>query len=538
MHVIKLAIGNGEEAFIEKSLTPGLNVIYSDDNNRGKTLITQGLMYSIGNPSIFPNGFNYKEYYFYSEIDISGQVYEFLRKDNSFFVKTNKEYRIFTTESEFRYYFHKNIYSLPSIIKNNQEQMVDFGLFYELFFIGQDKRDPSNIIHRGRFNKEDFRSMLVSLLKNEDHVELINNNDDDKLKLELKNLKSDLKIAQKKLKLIKKSPFVASYTSRSSDLKEASEMAKFFKSKNSEIAKLKNKRSRLMNRISKLEALVLELRSLNKNLSEGQIICGECKSDKIIFKNQDLEFDVSNNDVRRTILSSINESIKEKEFVVSELTYEINTLQSEVNKEMRSTPPDLFQLAFFKDEILEEDKYDEEVIKISHKIDNLNQQLSNSSSRTDLNNQQKIEIISSVVKLMTKFHEIIDPYGKLRFEDIFSKRDTIYSGSDGQEYYFCRVMAIQNKLNHPFPIVIDSFRDGELSTRKEEEMLKLYFDLQKQVILTSTLKSQEYNNADKYNQSFINSLDYSIYDMHKLLGENDLDEFKKILVSFKLNIEF
>jgi hypothetical protein len=536
MHVIKLAIGNSEEAFIEKSLTPGLNVIYSDDNNRGKTLITQGLMYSIGNPSIFPNGFNYKEYYFYSKIDISGQVYEFLRKNNSFFVKTNEEHRIFTTEAEFRYYFHKNIYSLPKIIKNNQEQMVDFGLFYELFFIGQDKRDPSNIIHRGRFNKEDFRSMVVSLLKNEDHVELIDNNDD-QLKLELKNLKSDLKIAQKKLKLVRKSPLVASYTSRSSDLKEASETAKFFKSKNSEIANLKNKRSRLMNRTSKLEALVLELRSLNKNLSEGQIICGECKSDKIIFKNQDLEFDVSNNDVRKTILLSINESIKEKEFAVSELTYEINTLQGEVNKEMRSTPPDLFQLAFFKDEILAEDQYDEEVIKISSKINNLNQQLSDSSSRTDINGRQKAEIISSVVKLMTQLHKIIDPYGKLRFDDIFSKRDTIYSGSDEQEYYFCRVIAIQNKLNHPFPIVIDSFRDGELSTRKEEEMLKLYFDLQKQVILTSTLKSQEYNNAEKYNQSFINSLDYSIYDMHKLLGENDLDEFKRILVSFKLNIE-
>ncbi|WP_305372291.1 hypothetical protein [Photobacterium leiognathi] len=167
------------------------------------------------------------------------------------------------------------------------------------------------------------------------------------------------------------------------------------------------------------------------------------KSDKIIFKNQDLEFDVSNNDVRRTILSSIEESIKEKQFAVSELTYDINALQGEVNKEMRSTPPDLFQLAFFKDEILEEDQYDEEVIKISRKIENLNKQLSDSSSRTDINGRQKSEIIRSVVKLMTQFHELIDPYGKLRFEDIFSKRDTIYSGSDGQEYYFCRVMAIQ-----------------------------------------------------------------------------------------------
>ncbi|HDY8138456.1 TPA: hypothetical protein ACGVA0_000141 [Vibrio vulnificus] len=536
MHVIKLAIGNSKEAFIEKGLTPGLNVIYSDDNNRGKTLITQGLMYSIGNPSIFPNGFDYKNYYFYSKIDISGEIYEFLRRDNSFFVKSSSEYRLFTTEAEFRYYFHKNIYNLPKIIKNNQEQMVDFGLFYELFFIGQDKRDPSNIIHRGRFNKEDFKSMVVSLLKNVDYLELADN-DDEKLKLDLKNLKSDLKIANKKLKLVRKSPYVASYTSRISDLKEATEMAQFFKVKNTEIAKLKNKRSRLMNRAYKLEALVLELRSLNKNLSEGQIICGECKSDKIIFKNQDLEFDVSNNDVRRTILSSINESIKEKEFAISELTHEINKLQGEVNQEMRHTPPDLFQLAFFKDEILEEDKYDEEAIEITRKIDEVNRRLKESSSRTDVSSRQKTEILDSITELMVKFHELIDPSGKLHFEDVFSKKDTIYSGSDGQEYYFCRVMAIQDKLNHPFPIVIDSFRDGELSTRKEEEMLKLYFALQKQVILTSTLKSQEYDNGDKYKQSFINSLDYSFYETHKLLGNKDLDEFIGILNSFKLNIE-
>lgn len=536
MHVIKLAIGNSKEAFIENRLTPGLNVIYSDDNNRGKTLITQGLMYSIGNPSIFPNGFDYKNYYFYSKIDISGEVYEFLRRENSFFVKSSSEHRLFTTEAEFRYYFHKNIYNLPKIIKNNQEQMVDFGLFYELFFIGQDKRDPSNIIHRGRFNKEDFKSMVVSLLKNVDYLELADN-DDEKLKLDLKNLKSDLKIAQKKLKLVRKSPYVASYTSRSSDLKEATEMAQFFKVKNTEIAKLKNKRSRLMNRAYKLEALVLELRSLNKNLSEGQIICGECKSDKIIFKNQDLEFDVSNNDVRRTILSSINESIKEKEFAISELTHDINTLQGEVNQEMRHTPPDLFQLAFFKDEILEEDKYDEEAIEITRKIDDLNRRLKDSLSRTDVSSRQKTEILDSITELMLEFHELIDPSGNLNFEDIFSKKDTIYSGSDGQEYYFCRVMAIQDKLNHPFPIVIDSFRDGELSTRKEEEMLKLYFALQKQVILTSTLKSQEYDNGDKYKQSFINSLDYSFYETHKLLGNKYLDEFIGILNSFKLNIE-
>lgn len=54
MLVKKIAFGDKSEAFIEERLTDGLNVIYSDDNNRGKTLVIQGLMYSLGYESIFP----------------------------------------------------------------------------------------------------------------------------------------------------------------------------------------------------------------------------------------------------------------------------------------------------------------------------------------------------------------------------------------------------------------------------------------------------------------------------------------------------
>ena len=38
MIVKKIALGNKEEAYIENRLTDGVNIIYSDDNNRGKTL--------------------------------------------------------------------------------------------------------------------------------------------------------------------------------------------------------------------------------------------------------------------------------------------------------------------------------------------------------------------------------------------------------------------------------------------------------------------------------------------------------------------
>ena len=37
--VKKIAIGNEREAFIENGLTNGCNIIFSYDNNKGKTII-------------------------------------------------------------------------------------------------------------------------------------------------------------------------------------------------------------------------------------------------------------------------------------------------------------------------------------------------------------------------------------------------------------------------------------------------------------------------------------------------------------------
>lgn len=64
MKVKKIAFGDSAEAFIEDRLEDNLNIIYSNDNNKGKTLVIQGLMYCLGNEPIFPAGFEYKNYFF------------------------------------------------------------------------------------------------------------------------------------------------------------------------------------------------------------------------------------------------------------------------------------------------------------------------------------------------------------------------------------------------------------------------------------------------------------------------------------------
>ncbi len=61
----KVAVGNKEEAFIESGFTSGINIISSDDNNKGKTILVQSMMYALGNEPVFPTSFDYQSYYYY-----------------------------------------------------------------------------------------------------------------------------------------------------------------------------------------------------------------------------------------------------------------------------------------------------------------------------------------------------------------------------------------------------------------------------------------------------------------------------------------
>ena len=47
MIIHKVALGNNEEAFIEDTFSDGLNILLSDDNNKGKTIIIQSMLLEI-----------------------------------------------------------------------------------------------------------------------------------------------------------------------------------------------------------------------------------------------------------------------------------------------------------------------------------------------------------------------------------------------------------------------------------------------------------------------------------------------------------
>ena len=532
MKINKVAFGNLEEAFIEERLTDGVNIIYSNDNNKGKTLVMQGIMYSIGNEPIFPSGFDYENYFFYTSININKTVYEFLRKKNTYIIKNNDILQICDSSAEFKYYINKNILNVPRIIKKEKEKLVDLELFYQLFFIGQDRRNTSNIINNGYYNKQDFIEMLCYL--NGYPVIKTEEEDKDEIKKEVSKLNEDIKTIKKLMKFTKDNPNISKLVSKSSDRDVLEEKRKIISEINRNITEYKKKRNREVDRNSKLENLILELNSLNRNIEQGKVICGECGSDKVIFSNKDINFEVSNKVVRNQILDSIRESIQMKEDIILEYTKNINIEQDKINKQLRETPIEIQKLLIYSEDILSYEEYDNKVLKLMEKIDELNSSIINVNIKSTESKDKKKEMINDIVNMMNANYKKIDQMGNIIFDDIFTKKDETYSGSEEQEFYYCKVIALNDYFKYDFPILIDSFRDGEISSQKEQVMIEGFKKLGKQVILTSTLKQEEYDKLKYDELADIKAIDYSKNIDSKILQNKYAFEFKKILEEFNV----
>lgn len=530
MIIKKSAFGNTEEAFIENRYKETTNIIFSNYNNRGKTLVMQGLMHSLGYDSIFPSGFNYRQYYFYSELEIKEKKYEFVRKGNSILILENENLSVFNSISEFKYYFDKNIIEIPKIEKDGELKPADLTLLHELFFLGQDKRNTSNLIIKGRNNKQDFKNMIYSM--NGVLVTTSNKYDVEKLKEQKKSLELKIKTEKRKITVIKKNPEIASFISSVANNVDFKNTSSLLNELHTNIANLKKQRNREENRKIKLERLINELNSLNRSLNEGNVVCSECGSTKIIFANQEFEFEVSNNYVRKNILKSIRENISIKKEIVDEFNNEIIKEQEQIKKLLENTAPEAKNYILFQDEITDSRDIDKVVHDLQKELEEIQKKINNNENKIVFNKELQKEILNKILAEMERLYNKIDSEGLLSFEDLFTKTGVTYSGSEGQEYYFCKLLALNKVLKHDFPIIIDSFREGELSSTKENLMIEEFIKLNKQVILTSTLKDEEYD-SDKYiKMTDVNVMDYSDIQDSKILNPNFTESFMEILERF------
>ena len=158
------AIGNKDTSFCFNDFSEGLNIIHSDDNNKGKTILSQGILYALGNVPIFPRGFDdYEDYYYIVDLFVNNKNISICRKKD-FFVVQDGSLKTYDSVNDFKRYFDTEIFKLPELVKNGISHKAGIELFFEFVFLPQDKRITSNIINHGRYNKDDFMEFIYSYM--------------------------------------------------------------------------------------------------------------------------------------------------------------------------------------------------------------------------------------------------------------------------------------------------------------------------------------------------------------------------------------
>lgn len=531
MIINEVAIGNEKCAYVEKRFLPNVNVLYSNDNNKGKTILLQSISYALGASDVFPDGININDYYVYVSCTINKKLIEIVRKRRDFFVLVNKELNIFDSVSEFKYFYNKKIAELPKYFKDGREKIADFPLYYELSFIPQDGRNPSNIINKTGTNKVDFLDMLANIM-----------NSGYKNDLDLSDIENEIKLKKKqqsqlskKIKCTFENKEIFSGLSVTYDREKYELTSKRLSELESYMSELKRKRTLETNRKMKLVSLISELNSLNRKLNEGYFICAECGSERVLYKKNDTVFDTSNPDVRSNILNAITLQIKIKQEQIEELNIEINKIIEEKQKELKDIPESANDYFLYLREYKNVENTLEQLDKIEKELELL---IKKKKSIIEINESSKEnykKMIQNVIIEMNRLQSLIEVNTSTVYKEIFTTKTKIFSGSTENEYYFCRTVALSNVLKHDLPIIIDSFRDGEISSTKEMEMLNIFKNMGKQVIISSTLKDEEYIGESKYaNIDGINTLDYEIIKKYNLLDYKYVDEFKSILNKFHI----
>lgn len=535
MIIRKVAVGNTKEAYIEDRFSESINLVISNDNNRGKTILFQTMMYALGNMPNFPNGFMIDEYYYYCEFENNNDSYKIVRRKNTFSVLKDESLSIFQNEEEFRNWFDNEIFSLPRFRTDIGLTKADLPLFLQLFFLPQDNRNTSTIFNPGHRTKKDFISMIESMFVSNDNS--IDYQQVKVLKERKQKLDKEVSVLIKKNTFLKTNNNIASEIFSGIDKIETEKIKEQFDEINTKLSELRNKRRREINRKSKLQTLLTELNSVNRMIDVGALKCAKCGSDEIIFDLDKTTFDISNKFVRNQIIISINDRIKEKEQIIDDLSSELYQLEEKIKDLIIETPREINDYLLYKSEIEDANHINEDITNLQREIEVIKQQIKEIEQKEETRNsiikKKYDDLLSNIRKTVRK----IDPESSIYVEDLFSKNKENYSGSDTTVFYISKLLNLCIYLNLPFPLIIDSFREGEVSSSREEIILHEFETISNQIIISATLKNEEYN-VSKYDKfKTIKILDFSNVENCKLLTSDFVPSFIKIISEFGIKIE-
>lgn len=528
-------IGNELESYIEEGFTNGLNIITSAENHVGKTIVMQSMMYTLGADAKFPPSFKDKQYLFIVDIDIDGREVSILRNRDNFVVREGDRITPLEGKGAFDEYWCESISQLPTIIKDGAPVLAGLSLYTQMAFVPQADRSTSNTLG-GYFRKGDFTEMLFAL-RGLDARQI-----DGETETELKRKKGALKARERELSkqaaALRKAGDSLAMVSPTADREETLRFVGELDELRDAIAGLKKERNHAYARMKKNEAVLAELRSLNREVQMGSVVCLNCGSESIGYKmpGSEFVFDVTTPDMRSQILRSVQDRIDGYKEEVAELDKEIHTAQRKFNELANSREVTLEDIYAAREDYGTLEDVDSQLASVRDEIEDIEQRLKDSKQVDKELGEGRKAYKDSLLDTMNRIRRSLndDPDAE-EYDDLFTPANSPYIGSEATEFFLARVYSLAIHVSHGLPILIDSFRAEELSTSREERALPFFTDLPNQVIFTATLKGQE---AGKYgNEPSINNIDYTGYKINKLLSDEDNEAFAAKVRSFGIRLD-
>lgn len=531
MIIEKISIGNKEEGFVEDRFTEGINVIFSDDNNKGKTIVIQGILFAIGNEPSFPATFNYEDYYFILEFFVNDEKYIICRKKTEFIINKNGRIFFFDNVSELKRYWTKNIDTIPSIEKNELKRVVDPELYVQIFFVGQDNKDTSNIANRGFYNKRDFLNLVYSFAGVEESV--IDEDEIDVVKEKISVLTEEKKTLLKEHKILKSKRKSVSYLSAISDRVEFENKLKHIENNKNKITELKKRRNSCATRRSQWETTIKELNSLNRTIKSGELRCMDCDSTNIMYRGatkDSFSFDVSNSSMRSQIIESIAEKIDAYAEEIEKINAEISVQQEFLKKLLSDEEISIETIAAYKSQVIGAESAERRIVEIEEELSRLKSYLRTSEKEVGEKKEERKKLLDNIYSHMNNFYREVDPESRLEISELFTKQGEVFSGSEATMFFLSKMYALALVLKHNYPIIIDSFRTEDLSTNKEKNALECYKVIKNQIIFTTTLKKEEEGKYERENS--INGIDYSLHTPNRILDKKYAEEIGNTLKTY------
>lgn len=511
-------IGNGVESFVESGFSNGMNVIYSLDNNRGKTILMQGIMFTLGAIPTFPDGFPYREYTYIVDLDCDDRFVTVMRRRNSFAVKTTDDIQTLENVEAFKQYWSENIFELPEIVKDGRAVVVGMELYTQMFFVGQDGLSSAKV-NSGRFNRDDFMEMLYSLkglsartLESE-QVKMLKRRKDE--------LKGRIRTLDKQAGALKQRGTALSAMSATTDSRDMKEFTEELDRASKVVSDLRKQRNRLAARRAKNKIVLDELRSLKINVEVGSLTCLQCGSENVGYRmaNSGVVFDVTTSEMRTQIITSLENRIGGIENDLHSITRQLRSAQEVLDALLEAKPEvTLADIMACKDDFLSAREIDVQIRQNQDELDRIDEMLASDREVSNELRIQRDEFRKELLSSMNYARKFISGNrSEADYTELFTTQANVLSGSDGTIYFATRLYAIAKTVDHGMPLLVDSFRADDLSSDREDRLLDLFSKLTNQMILTTTIKREE--GSSKYaDDSRIQAINYSDYTINKLLG--------------------